>query len=100
MNVQPLVNRQPAVEDLKPLILRPATTFHTLVVSTKAGPEAREWPIRRLLSQSQTAAYLGVSGRTVFKLARKGLLKRVRIGGSIRYDLVDITCLILNNKQS
>ncbi len=80
MNVQSDVNPRPAVEN--------------------QWPAGTEWPARRLLNQAQTAAYLGVCGRTVYALAKKGKLKRVLIGRAIRYDLLELVGLISDGKKN
>ncbi len=79
MNVQTAVNPQPVIES--------------------QGPVAKDRPERRLLSQAQTAEYLGVCVRTIYALARRGKLKRVMIAGTIRYDLEDLSGLIMAGKK-
>lgn len=44
----------------------------------------------QLVSKSDVADMLSVSARTVDRLADKGLLKRIRIGRMIRFDLHQI----------
>jgi excisionase family DNA binding protein len=39
----------------------------------------------RLLRQSEVAALFGVSTRTVRRWARQGLIRAVRLGGTVRY---------------
>ncbi len=49
---------------------------------------------QRLLSLSEVCSVLSVSRSTVFRLAARGELPRVRIGGLTRYRSADIQALI------
>ncbi len=47
-----------------------------------------------LLTPADVALHLGVSVATVSRLASAGKLRRIRIGGSTRYAIVDVEALI------
>jgi excisionase family DNA binding protein len=49
---------------------------------------------RRLLTVHEVTARLAVSRATVWRLADRGELTRVRIGGSVRFEADDIERLI------
>jgi excisionase family DNA binding protein len=56
-----------------------------------------------LLTTADVALHLGVSTATVTRLAAAGQLRRIRIGGSTRYDIADVESLISSStarKQS
>jgi excisionase family DNA binding protein len=56
-----------------------------------------------LLTTADVALRLGVSAATVTRLAGAGQLRRIRIGGSTRYDIADVESLISSStarKQS
>ena len=52
-----------------------------------------------LLTRKQAAELLGFSPKKIYNLGRPGLLKEVRIGGSVRYDQADIESLIAAAKE-
>ena len=51
-----------------------------------------------LLTYQQTARRLQVSDRTVWTLCRRGDLRCVRIGSSVRIDPADLAAFIENQK--
>jgi len=51
-------------------------------------------PLSRLLTMKQVAETLAVSGPMVYKLARDGSLRVVRIGSSCRVDPRDLEAFI------
>ena len=44
----------------------------------------------RLICQSEAAAWLGVSTRTIRRWARAGLIREIRIGRTARYVISDL----------
>lgn len=57
-------------------------------------------PQTQLLREREVAEAYGLSGRTIRRLVADGQLPRVRIGGSIRYRLVDVEGLITRGLES
>ncbi|CAD7782024.1 MAG: Helix-turn-helix domain protein [Candidatus Methanoperedenaceae archaeon GB50] len=53
---------------------------------------------KRLLTVKEVAQYLGVSEPTVWVLLRKGVLKRIKVGGATRIDKIDLDKFIENQK--
>ena len=53
----------------------------------------------RLLRTRDVAEALGVSTRTVERLATTGELKRIRIGGSTRFSAADVEALVERSRQ-
>ncbi len=45
------------------------------------------------------AALLGVSGRTIDRLAASGQLRRVRIGRVVRFELADVLELVERGRE-
>jgi len=52
-----------------------------------------------LLTYRQVAELLGVTDRTVWELVRKGELKKVQVGRSVRVDPVDLRQFIEDSKS-
>lgn len=61
-------------------------------------------PPKRLLTVVETASYLGISPRTIYnrvckKAQKPFLVKPIRVGGSIRFDIRDLDAYIENQKN-
>jgi excisionase family DNA binding protein len=52
-----------------------------------------DWP-EQLLTDREVASLLGISRRSVHRWATEGLLRRVRIAGTSRFRIADVTALI------
>ena len=50
----------------------------------------------RLISTAETARRLGVSARTVDRLAERGDLERVKVLGSTRFRASDVAAIVAN----
>lgn len=55
--------------------------------TTAAAPIGADKPDKLLVSEGEAGRLLGVSGRTVFTLAKRGELKAVKIGARKLYSL-------------
>lgn len=55
--------------------------------------------VERLMTYQQVADVLGVTDRTVWELVRKGELRNVRVGRSVRVDPVDLRQFIEDSKS-
>ena len=56
-------------------------------------------PVKLLLTPRQAAAALQLSERTLWELARRGEIKRLKINSSVRYDLKDLEAFIEAKKK-
>jgi len=56
--------------------------------------------VPKLLTYKQVADLLGVSDRTVWTLAKEGILKAVRFRHSVRFDLRDVETFIQQGKDA
>ena len=56
--------------------------------------------LQPLLTYQQVADVLGVTDRTVWELVRKGELRNVRVGRSVRVDPADLRQFIDDSKSS
>ena len=56
-------------------------------------------PFKLLLTPRQAAAALQISERTLWELARRGEIKRLKINSSVRYDVKDLEAFIEAKKQ-
>lgn len=54
--------------------------------------------VKLLLTPRQAAAALQLSERTLWELARRGEIKRLKINSSVRYDLKDLNAFIETKK--
>ena len=55
--------------------------------------------VRRLLPIRAAADYLGVSRATVERLVYRGELAIVKVGGSTRYDVLDLKAYVETNRR-
>ncbi len=55
-------------------------------------------PVKLLLTPRQAAAALQLSERTLWELARRGEIKRLKINSSVRYDPKDLQAFIAKKK--
>jgi excisionase family DNA binding protein len=56
--------------------------------------------VEPLLTYQRVAEILGVTDRTVWELVRKGELRKVRVGRSVRVDPADLRQFIEDSKSS
>jgi excisionase family DNA binding protein len=56
-------------------------------------------PPQLLLTAKQAAAALQLSERTLWELARRGEIKRLKINSSVRYDVKDLEAFIEAKKE-
>jgi excisionase family DNA binding protein len=56
--------------------------------------------VKPLLTYREVAEVLGVTDRTVWELVRKGELRNVRVGRSVRIDPADLKQFIEDSKSS
>ena len=62
--------------------------------------EGRPAPLRqRLLTTKQAHEYLQVSKTTLWRLAKRGLLRPVRVGGRTQYDVKDLDRFIRRSRR-
>lgn len=53
-----------------------------------------------LLRAGEVAVALGVSPATVWRLSRTGEIRRIRVGGSTRFDPLDVEHLIARGREN
>ena len=53
-----------------------------------------------LLSPRDAAAWLKISERTLWRIARDGQLRSIRFGRSVRYDIADLVAFAESRKTS
>ena len=53
---------------------------------------------QRVFNTAQAAAYLGMSGSQIQRLASSGRLRAIRVDSSLRFDRKDLDMLIDSNK--
>ena len=56
--------------------------------------------VKPLLTYREVAEVLGVTDRTVWELVRKGELRNVRVGRSVRVDPADLRKFIEDSKSN
>jgi len=56
--------------------------------------------VKPLLTYREVAEVLGVTDRTVWELVRKGELRNVKVGRSVRIDPADLRQFIEDSKSS
>jgi excisionase family DNA binding protein len=56
-------------------------------------------PAKLLLTPRQAATALQLSERTLWELARRGEIKRLKINSSVRYDVKDLEAFIEAKKK-
>jgi excisionase family DNA binding protein len=56
-------------------------------------------PVKLLLTPRQAAAALQLSERTLWELARRGEIKRLKINSCVRYDVKDLEAFIEGKKR-
>lgn len=54
----------------------------------------------KLLIVKETAARLSVSESTIYRLMKKGELRPIKIGGSLRFDELDLEAYIQQAKEA
>ena len=55
-------------------------------------------PVKLLLTPRQAAAALQLSERTLWELARRGEIQRLKINSSVRFDIKDLEAFIAKKK--
>jgi excisionase family DNA binding protein len=88
--------RQP--EKRWPYSNHPAIALHELS-RVGAMPETNPKLQARLLTPKEAAGFLSVSTRTLSRIVQQGYLPIIRVGGSNRFTMTDLTDYIARNRM-
>jgi excisionase family DNA binding protein len=69
-------------------------TNHLRPFDVPANPLSGTTNIRLLLTPREAAMALAISERSLWDLTRRGVIRRVRLGRSVRYSLDDLRSFI------